>query len=46
MNDEVNTMSTVKDPYIILKGNPIDYNKADEEMIETKVDNAVDFNTI
>ena len=40
MNKEVNTVSTVKVPYIILNGNTID-NKADEVMIEAKVDNAL-----
>ena len=39
-NDEVNTVTIVRNPYIILNGNTID-NKADEEMIEAKVDNAL-----
>ena len=46
VNEEVNIVSTVKDPYIILKGNTVEDNKAEEVMIEVKVDNAVDFNTI
>ena len=46
MNEEVNTVSTVKVPYIILNGNTIEDNKADEVMIEAKVDNACVFNII
>ena len=46
MNEEVNTMSTVKIPHIILNGDTIEDNKADKVMIEAKVDNACALNTI
>ena len=39
-NDEVNTVSTVRIPYIILNNNTNKDNIADEEMIEIGVDNA------
>ena len=41
VNEEVNTVSTVKVPYIILNSNTIEDNKADKVMIEAKVDNAL-----
>ena len=40
INDEVNTLSTVRIPYIILNNNTNQDNKADEKMIEFTVDNA------
>ena len=46
INEVVNTVSTVRIPYIILNNNTKEDNKADEVMIEAKVENAVDFNTI
>ena len=39
--DKVNTVSTVKVPYIILNSNTIEDDKADKVMIEAKVDNAL-----
>ena len=46
MNEEVNTISTVKIPHIILNSDTIEDNKADKVMIEAKVDNACVLNTI
>ena len=41
VNEEVNTMSTVKIPHIILNCDTIEDNKADKVMIEAMVDNAL-----
>ena len=46
VSDEVNTVPTVKDPYIILKGYTIHNDKSDKDMIEAVVENAVDFTRI
>ena len=47
VNDEVNTVTTVRIPYIILNGNTEEVVKVDEVMEEAKNINAVvDFNTI
>ena len=45
-NEEVNTVSTVRLPYIILNNNTNKDYTADEVMIEAKVDNACVLNTI
>ena len=41
MKEEVNTVSTVKVPYIILNNNTNEDNIADKVMIEAMVDNAL-----
>ena len=41
VNEEVNTVSTLRISYIILNSNTIEDNKADEVMIEAMVDNAL-----
>ena len=45
-NDEVNTVTTVRIPYIILNGNTAEDDKVDKVMKEAKNINAVDFNTV
>ena len=44
-NDEVNTVTTVRIPYIILS-NTAEVVKVDKVMIEAKNLNTVDFNTV
>ena len=46
MNEEEDTVSTVKHPYIIKNNNTIEDNIADKVIDEAMVDNAFDFNTI
>ena len=46
MNEEEDTVSTVKHPYIIKNNNTIEDDIADEVIDEAMVDNAFDFNTI
>ena len=45
-NDEVNTVTIVRIPYIILNGNTTKVVKVYEVMIEAKNINTVDFNTV
>ena len=45
-NDEVNTVTTVRIPYITLNGNTAEDNKVDEVMKEAKNPCCCDFNTI
>ena len=40
-NEEENTVSTVRIPYIILNSNTVEDDKADKVMIEAMVDNAL-----
>ena len=44
-NDEVNTVTTVRNPYIILN-DTAEVVKVDKAMIEFNVDNATDINTV
>ena len=45
VNDEVNTVTTVRNPYIILN-DIAEVFKVDKVMIEFNVDNATDFNPV
>ena len=45
-NEDVNTVSTVRIPYIIFNYNTAEDNKTDKEMSEIKDDKVCDFNTI